>query len=61
MSKSNKIIIQCCICGAGTKKAQAPTVPYTPEEIAREDACKIEHDLSEETFAALRSHVDSLK
>ena len=36
MSKSNKIIIQCCICGAGTKKAQAPTVPYTPEEIARE-------------------------
>ena len=36
MSKSNKIIIQCCVCGAGTKKAQAPTVPYTPEEIARE-------------------------
>ena len=36
MSKSNKIIIQCCICGAGTKRAQAPTVPYTPEEIARE-------------------------
>ena len=36
MSKSNKIIIQCCICGAGTKKFQAPTVPYTPEEIARE-------------------------
>ena len=36
MSKSNKIIIQCCICGAGTKKAQAPSVPYTPEEIARD-------------------------
>ena len=36
MSKSNKIIIQCCICGAGTKRNQAPTVPYTPEEIARE-------------------------
>ena len=36
MSKSNKIIIQCCICGAGTKRSQAPTVPYTPEEIARE-------------------------
>ena len=36
MSKSNKIIIQCCMCGAGTKKAQAPTVPYTPEEIARQ-------------------------
>ena len=24
------------------------------EEIAREDACKIEHDISEETFSALR-------
>ena len=36
MSKSNKIIIQCCMCGAGTKKSQAPTVPYTPEEIARQ-------------------------
>ncbi len=36
MSKTNKIIIQCCMCGAGTKKSQAPTVPYTPEEIARQ-------------------------
>ncbi len=36
MSKSNKIMIQCCMCGAGTKKSQAPTVPYTPEEIARQ-------------------------
>ena len=34
MSKSNKIIIQACLCGAGTKKAQAPTVPYTPDEIS---------------------------
>jgi len=25
-----------------------------PEEIAREDACKIEHDLSEESFDAIR-------
>lgn len=24
------------------------------EEIARQDACKVEHDLSEETFAALK-------
>ena len=24
-----------------------------PEEIAREDACSIEHDISEETFAAI--------
>ena len=36
MAKSNKIIIQACLCGAGTKKAQAPTVPYTPDEIARQ-------------------------
>ncbi len=36
MAKTNKIIIQACLCGAGTKKEQAPTVPYTPEEIARQ-------------------------
>ena len=34
MAKSNKIMIQVCLCGAGTKKAQAPTVPYTAEELA---------------------------
>ena len=34
MSKTNKVIISACLCGAGTKKAQAPTVPYTPEEIS---------------------------
>lgn len=27
------------------------------EETAREDACRIEHDLSEETFEALKRHV----
>ena len=27
------------------------------EETAREDACKIEHDISEETFEALRRHL----
>ena len=36
MSKSNKIIIQACLCGAGTKKAQAPTVPYTAEELSEQ-------------------------
>ena len=36
MAKSNKVIIQCCLTGAGTKKEQAPTVPTTPEEIARQ-------------------------
>ena len=28
-------------------------------EIAREDACKIEHDLSEETFNAIRRHANT--
>ena len=28
------------------------------EETAREDACKIEHDLSEETFAAMKAHYE---
>ena len=27
------------------------------EEIAREDACKIEHDISEETFEAIRKRI----
>ena len=36
MAKSNKCIIQVCICGAGTKKSQAPTVPYTADEIAEQ-------------------------
>lgn len=31
------------------------------EEVAREDACKIEHDLSDETFAAIKKHVESFK
>ncbi len=29
-----------------------------PEDIAAEDACKIEHDLSVESFEAIRSHID---
>ena len=36
MPKSNKIIIQAALCGAGTKKEVAPAVPYTPEEIAND-------------------------
>ena len=28
-----------------------------PEEIAREDACKMEHDLSEETFEAICARI----
>ena len=30
------------------------------EEVAREDACKIEHDLSKETFEAIRRYFESL-
>lgn len=36
MSKTNKIMIQVCLCGAGTKKAQAPTVPYTAKELSEQ-------------------------
>lgn len=29
-----------------------------PEDVAAEDACRIEHVISEETFRAIRRHVD---
>ena len=29
-----------------------------PEEVAAEDACKVEHVISEETFAALKVHLE---
>ncbi len=29
--------------------------------VAREDACRIEHDISEETFQVLRNHIDKDK
>ena len=32
-----------------------------PEDIAAEDACKIEHDLSPETFEAIKRHVGTLE
>ncbi len=28
-----------------------------PEDIARKDACKVEHDISEESFAAIRRYL----
>lgn len=31
-----------------------------PEEIATEDACKIEHILSEESFSAIKNHMEKL-
>lgn len=30
------------------------------EETARNDACKVEHDLSEETFNAIKAHVEKI-
>jgi Mn-dependent DtxR family transcriptional regulator len=30
-----------------------------PEDIAAQDACKIEHDLSVESFEAIRNHINS--
>ena len=32
-----------------------------PEEIASEDACKLEHILSKESFAAIKTHVEYYK
>jgi Mn-dependent DtxR family transcriptional regulator len=31
------------------------------EEIAREDACKMEHDISQQTFEALRRHLEQYR
>ena len=30
-----------------------------PEDIARQDACKIEHDLSDESFNAIKNHLSN--
>lgn len=32
-----------------------------PEDIAAEDACKIEHDLSEESFIAIKNYIEKIK
>ena len=32
-----------------------------PEDIASEDACKIEHHISEESFEAIKKHVNAFK
>ena len=32
-----------------------------PEETAAKDACKIEHDISKETFTALKKHLSKFK
>ena len=32
-----------------------------PEEIAKEDACKMEHDISDETWKVIKKHAEFLK
>ena len=32
-----------------------------PEEVATEDACKMEHDISDETWKAIKKHAEFLK
>lgn len=31
------------------------------EQLAHDDACRLEHDMSDETFSAIRKHVESMK
>ena len=31
------------------------------EEVAKNDACRVEHDISEETFKAIKDHLNNLK
>lgn len=44
-----------------TVLTNALTALGVPEEIASEDACKIEHILSEETFEAIKNHQNKIK
>ena len=37
------------------------TILGVPEETARADACRIEHDLSEESFAAICRHAEEMQ
>ena len=32
-----------------------------PKEVAKNDACKIEHDISEESFQAIKKHINTYK
>lgn len=37
------------------------TMLGVPPEIAHLDACKVEHDLSDETFEAIKNHMNTIK
>lgn len=41
--------------------AQALMALGVPEEIAYEDSCKIEHDLSNESFEKIKEHLEKMK
>ena len=51
-----------CIAEATFERHQVITRLFTslgvPDDVAAEDACKVEHVLSEETFAALKNHLE---
>lgn len=68
MSESNYILFT----DEGKKRAESVFERHTiltslleslgvAPEIARDDACRIEHDLSEETFSAIKSHIEKHK
>ncbi len=61
-----------CLTGTGRKIAEKIYTRHTvltevltalgvPSEIAAADACKIEHDISDETFTALCRHMERYK
>ena len=56
------------LTATGRKQAEAVLEKHTilsdwlislgvPEDIAKEDACRMEHDISEESFAAIKNHI----
>ena len=58
---SEKRIVTAALTGAMSPKAVNPNVPVTPEEIAEEDACRMEHVISQESFDKIRAHVSGGK
>lgn len=41
MSKSNKLIITCALCGGGTTRKQSPYVPITPDELVADSIAAV--------------------
>lgn len=47
-----------CVYERHTLLTEALIAIGVPEEIAKEDACRIEHDISPETFEKIKNHVE---